>query len=133
MEYWEKWIPIRGLPSTLYNDSLIDNSDGITLEFSDENEQNKIIVKFDGCVLSYRNTDEGSLGKIFKFLDKQYGTDFYANWTFFKVKNSEYINWFHEVSLGMYKSEPIEHYVFLTPDDVIEILSTDSPIIEIKK
>ncbi|MER2172572.1 MAG: hypothetical protein ABS938_18300 [Psychrobacillus psychrodurans] len=131
MEHWEKWIPINGLPSKLYNDTLIDNKEGIILDFSDEKNKNKTVVNFEEGVLSYRNTDEGSLLKKLDYLEKQYGTDFYANWTFFKIKNSEYINWFLEESSGIYELNQIEHYVFLTPNDVIEILTTYAPSITI--
>ncbi|WP_070121269.1 hypothetical protein [Bacillus marinisedimentorum] len=132
MEHWERWIPIKGLPSRLYNDTFIDNKEGIILEFSDENDKKKILVKFDEGVLSYRNTDEGSLLKKLNYLDQQYGTDFYSEWTLFKVKNSEYIKWFLEESSGIYEPNQLEHYVFLTPNDVIEILTTYTPSIVIK-
>ncbi|HHY71641.1 MAG TPA: hypothetical protein GX497_00130 [Bacillus bacterium] len=132
MEHWERWIPINGLPSKLYNDTFIDNKEGIILEFSDEKDKSKIVVKFEEGVLSYRNTDEGSLLKKLNYLDQQYGTDFYSEWTLFKVKNSEYIKWFLEESSGIYEPNQLEHYVFLTPNDVIEILTTYTPSIVIK-
>ena len=132
MEHWEKWIPINGLPSKIYNDSFIDSKEGIILEFSDEKHKKKIVIKFEDGVLSYRNTDEGSLLKKLNYLDQRYGTDFYCEWTLFKVKNSEYINWFLEESFGIYKPNQVEHYVFLTPNDVIEILTTYTPSVVIK-
>ncbi|KXG10247.1 hypothetical protein AT864_00838 [Anoxybacillus sp. P3H1B] len=132
MEHWERWIPINGLPSKLHNDTFVDNKEGIILEFSDEKDKKKIVVKFEEGVLSYRNTDEGSLLKKLNYLDQQYGTDFYSNWTLFKVKNSEYIKWFLEESSGIYEPNQLEHYVFLTPNDVIEILATYTPSIVVK-
>lgn len=132
MEHWERWIPINVLPSTLYNDTFIDTKAGTILEFSDQEEKQKIVITFGDGVLSFRNTDEGSLLKKLSYLDNQYGTDFYSEWTLFKVKNSEYISWFLEESSGIYEPNQVVHYVFLTPNDVIEILSTYTPNIVIK-
>ena len=86
---------------------------------------------FDGGVLSYRNTDEGSLFKTLSFLEETYGTDFYSDWSFFIVNHSEYIDWSNEESISI-DEKGMKDYVFLTPDDVIEILSTYPPSIEIK-
>ena len=78
MERWKKWIPIDDLPQTIYNEHILDNSEGITLLFSDVIGNKNIEVFFDGGVLSYRNTDEGSLFKTLSFLEETYGTDFYS-------------------------------------------------------
>lgn len=132
MEHWERWIPINGLPSKLYNDAFIDSKEGIILEFSDEKDKKKIVVKFEDGVLSYRNTDEGSLLKKLNYLEQQYGTDFYSEWTLFKITNSEYINWFLDESSGIYEPNQVEHYVFFTPNDIIEILTTYTPSVIIR-
>ncbi|PLR81430.1 hypothetical protein CVD25_20300 [Bacillus canaveralius] len=132
MEHWERWIPINGVPSKLYNDTFIDSKEGIILEFSDEKNKKKFVVKFEDGVLSYRNTDEGSLLKKLNYLDQQYGTDFYSEWTLFKVTNSEYINWFLDECSGIYEPNQVEHYVFFTPNDIIEILTTYTPSVVIR-
>ena len=48
------------------------------------------------------------------------------------MKNSEYLSWFLEESSGIYESNKVEHYVFFTPNDVIEILSTYTPSVIIE-
>lgn len=94
MEHWERWEPLSGIPTKLYNDSLVDSEDGFIMEFSDENFEKRVIVRFEEGVLSYRNTDEGSLLKTWYKLDRQYNGSFYSNWSLFKVKNSKYLKWF---------------------------------------
>ncbi|BAD63734.1 hypothetical protein ABC1196 [Shouchella clausii KSM-K16] len=89
LEHWERWVPTNGIPSRLYNDTFIDNKEGIVLEFSDEKDKKKMVVKFEKGVLSYRNTDEGSLLRKLNYLEQQYGSDFYSEWTLFKVINSD--------------------------------------------
>ncbi|TCS93246.1 hypothetical protein [Hazenella coriacea] len=87
----------------------------------------KIVFKFEEGVLSYRNTDEGSLIKKLYYLDQHYDTAFYSEWTLFKVKHSDYLGWFLEDSSGIYESNKVEHYVFITPNEVIEIISANLP------
>ncbi|MCG3089818.1 hypothetical protein [Sporosarcina cyprini] len=131
MERWERWIPIFGLPPRLFNDSFLDSKEGIILEFSDENNQKKVEFKFEDGVLAYRNIDEGSLLKRLNYLDQHYGVDFYSEWTLFKVTNSEFMNWFLDESSGIYEPNQLIHYVFFTPNDVIEILTTYTPSVVI--
>lgn len=131
MEIWQKWIPKQDMPTVLYNESLVDDKNGFILTFEDEPNKKKLIVTFDGRVLSYRNTDEGSLLVMLKFLDEHYGVEFYGQWSLFEVKNSEYIKWFLHQSSGIYTKEEVKHYVFLTPFDVIEVLTTKTPGVEI--
>src|SRR5699024_6842317 len=121
-ERWKKWMPVKGLPPKMYNNLLVDGEEGVILNFSDENDTKRIIVKFDGNVLSYRNTDEGSLMKMLIFLDENYGSSLYYNWSIFKATNTAYINWFLEESFGIYKAAEIHHYIFLTPLDVMKVL-----------
>ncbi len=49
----------------------------------------------------------------------------------FIVNHSEYMDLFNEESISIYEKE-MKLYVFLTPDDVIEVLSTYPPSIEVK-
>src|SRR5699024_12208946 len=121
----KKWMPVKGIATKMYYNLLVDVEEGVILNFVDEYDTKRIIVKFDGNVLSYRNTDEGSLMKMLIFLDVNYGSSFYGNWSIFKAANTAYINWFLEESSGIYKPDEIHHYIFLTPHDVIEVLSTD--------
>jgi hypothetical protein len=131
MEQWEKWCPVIGIPKRIYKESLFDNESGLIITFKAEDNQKKLIVNFDGIVVSYRNTDEGALIKTLDYLDKNYGQLFYSEWSLFKVQNSTYIQWLKEESLGIYESQEIYHYVFYTPDEAIEVLATYTPIVNI--
>lgn len=77
---------------------------------------------FDGLVLSYRNTDEGTLLRTLEHLHKHDGVDFFGDWTLFQVTDSNYLKWIAEESENMYeKIYDIQHYVFLTSHDVIRV------------
>lgn len=131
-ENWKSWNPIQDLPKEIYNDSLIDDTEGLVIIFSDKDNKNRIIVKFENLVLSYRNTDEGSLLKMLNYLNREYGDSFYIGLPFFIVDNSEYIKWFLDQSSGIYQKQDVKHFVFVTPHDVIEVLSKYEPEIFIE-
>ena len=42
MEQWERWIPISGLPSIIYNETFVDSKEGVILEFSDKTYKKKL-------------------------------------------------------------------------------------------
>lgn len=130
MNEWEKWIPLESIPARLYKESLIDDGDSLRIIVSDETEGQKYSFLFDGLLLSYRNSDEGSRIRMLEHLDKHYAHLEYGNWTLFKMKNSSYLEWFAQESFERYEGMgEVEHYVFLTSNDVIEVLSVDPPTI----
>ncbi|WP_214874772.1 hypothetical protein [Exiguobacterium sp. CH10] len=130
MNEWEKWIPLESIPARLYKESLIDDGDSLRIIVSDETEGQKYSFLFDGLLLSYRNSDEGSRIRMLEHLDKHYAHLEYGNWTLFKMKKSSYLEWFAQESFERYEGMgEVEHYVFLTSNDVIEVLSADPPTI----
>ncbi len=132
-EEWTRWVPMQGLPSKMYLERLIDDRDGMSLLLTNKDESCILSVLFDGLVLSYRNTDEGRRLKTINFLDEKYGADFYTKWSLFKVVDSSYSQWFKQETYSIYSGYNIEHYVFLTCDDVVEVLSTFEPQVSISK
>ena len=126
-EEWAKWEPLEGVSSKMYIEKLVNDKNGTLLVFKSEDDNDTIQVLFQNSILSLRSTDEGRRLKTINFLEEKYGTDFYAKWTFFKVANSTYVEWFNQETYDIYTSYNIEHYVFMTSDDVVEILSTYEP------
>lgn len=127
MEKWERWTVNPEIPAKLYLQALIDDKDGLRLVFTDTHE-NTYTFLFDELVLSYRHTDEGTLIRTLEHLYKHYDTDFFSNWTLFQVTDSSYLKWLAEESTNIYETVyNIQHYVFLTSNDVIEVLSTEPP------
>lgn len=128
-EIWERWEPVKNFPEEIYLESLTDNKNGVTLQFETPDDRT-ILINFDSGVLSYRNTDEGDLYQTICDLDKKYGSDFYSKWSLSKIRHSSYLKWFKSEGCGKWDdNDEIEHYVFITPNDVVEILSSYSPSI----
>lgn len=83
----------------------------------------KITLSFE-WIYSLRVTDEGNLLKMLDHFNGKMTTGIY------KVENSSYLEWFHEQSENIH-DEVIEHYLIVTIDEVIEVLASVEPSIEI--
>jgi hypothetical protein len=127
VEKWSKWDSEKNLPDKMYLERLIDDKSGVSIELKSEDESVTIMVNFEDSVVSYRNSDEGRRLRTIEFLDKEYGKDFYSKWSLFKVDNSSYVKWINQETYDMYADYNIEHYVFLTANDIVDILSTYAP------
>lgn len=123
---WKKWTPeLENVPEKLYLKELKDNYDGLTLLFKLEKEDSKYLKVFFDAALSYRNTDEGDLLKSMYCLSHDESIE--SPRLFFTVENSQYLKWFHDESYNIRADEHITHYVFVTPDDVVDVLALDAP------
>ncbi|WP_114194166.1 hypothetical protein [Edaphovirga cremea] len=94
----------------------------LVLASSHADKTKKIRVVFD-WIHSFRVTDEGDLLKMQDELNGQMLTGIY------KVEGSYYLTWFNEQSANIHDGDPIDHYLIVTGDDVIDVLSSVSPII----
>ena len=129
---WIKWEPIEGLSSKYYINSILDGLEGLIVVLSDANDENKKVkVVFEDSVHTYRSTDESFRQSTINDLDEIYGTQFYSDWTFFKVTNSEYMQWLSAQSYSIIDSEPLIHFIFLAVDSVVDIIATYEPKVEL--
>lgn len=116
------------LGDDIFQNILLENfrysSSSLELIVSLENcgEYIKVKILFD-WVYSFRVTDEGDL---LKMQDEQKGemlTGLYF------VEESQYLEWFNEQSANIH--DDVVHYMLATVDDVIDILSSVEPSIEL--
>ncbi len=131
VEKWIKWEPDKKLPDKVFLKRLIDDKNGVLLELASEDEANIIIVSFAESVVSLRNSDETRRLRTIEFLDKIYGRDFYAKWSFFKVNQSSYVKWLSQETYDIYADHNIEHYVFLAANGIVDVLSTYAPNVSV--
>ncbi|MEV2911262.1 hypothetical protein ABNF65_22305 [Paenibacillus larvae] len=131
-EKWGRWEPKVGLSSKYYVESLSDSIKGFRILLSDVNdEKKKIEVTFKESVHAYRSTDESFRQSSINIIDEKYGTEFYAEWTFFKVNNSKYIQWLSEQSYGIAESETLIHFSFVARDSIVDVIAAYEPEIKI--
>jgi hypothetical protein len=127
----EKWIiwdsQIENFPDKIYLDNLTDNKDGLVLNFSNEDGDKTIKIIFEDSVMSYRNNDESYMLRTINYVSEVYGSSFMKKNSIFIVENSPYIEWFNSESYDIYKDYDLRHFVFMTPNDIVEVISTYPP------
>ncbi|MCE0829013.1 hypothetical protein LVQ78_23805 [Buttiauxella sp. A2-C2_NF] len=85
---------------------------------------NKFKVVFD-WIHSFRLTDEGDLLKMQEEQNGEMLTGIYV------VDKSTYLEWFTDQSIGIHDGESITHYLIVTSNDVIDVLSSVTPLISV--
>jgi hypothetical protein len=118
-----KWEPLKDIPNLLYLEGLHHDYEGFRLILRDDKSGQVLRITFDPP-LTYRNTDEGDLILFFK------NCKLPEKWPLFKMKNSNYLKWFHEQSLNIREDEKPIHYLIITPDDCIDVISSFTPRVE---
>lgn len=120
----EQWNPVGDLKGPFYLMSLVDNKDGLSLRLNGEGVDETIIIIFQNP-FSYKNADEGKLLKSLR--------DGKIRGGFFKFRQSEYIDWLHEETFNQWKKNELVHYAIYTPNDCIDILSLNEPVVKVDK
>jgi hypothetical protein len=86
--------------------------------------------------MSFRSTNEQMMLRFDDTFGKLRNKKFpnYV-WSLFKMKNSDYIEWFNEQHLNIYINiaSKLEHYVFVTEDEILEVINDNPPTIIIEK
>lgn len=127
-EQWIKWEPISHLAANYYVESISESLDGFFLIlFNSENRQDKVMVKFTRSVDSFRRTTETFTYLTIDSLDDRYGANFYVNWAFFKIKNSQYLKWMNEQSYGISEERNFMHFCFLAVDSIVDVIANYEP------
>lgn len=131
-EIWERWTPIE-LDKNMYKACYVQLIDfeGLEIHLVFNDTEDLLNIKFVHPVLAYQNIDEGRRLKTLEYLSENYDSQFYTDWTLFEVKNSSYLTWFHTESFGINEDENVFHYLILTENDVVDILSLYKPRLEI--
>lgn len=131
MEEWNYWKPIQELSGKYYIDFLAISEERLMIQLSNENKVQKVEFIFDGTIDAYRYTNESFCFTIFAELSEKYGDDFYQNWSFFKIINSNYLQWLSKKS-GTWANEfSFMHFCILGGDEVIDVLARYEPKVTI--
>ncbi len=132
-EQWERWDPMPGLLKKYYAEKVIETPNGFSLMLIgyEKNQESEILLDFGKSVKAYRNVYETFRDNLIIDLDEKYGTGFYGEWTFFKVKNSEYFNLIEKKFLGTSPNASFSHFCLILAESVIDIIAYDEPKITV--
>ena len=127
MEEWRKW-EVENVPKGEYEImKIVQDIDGTRIEMEDDVNTIQVIY---GFVLGIRIFDEGTrLKTIMETQHKHSDRGFFVNWPFYKVEDSELKKWIVEESYKIYEHHECMHIAIVTPNDVVDILSTYEPTI----
>jgi len=122
----EPWILIDGIQDQImFIEAIHDDYEGFRILLQGENKNSNMLrIVFDNK-LSYRNTNESYLLKIWHTNRKEIlGKVFYI------ISNSSYIDFFHEMTGNIYNDWNLKHYAIYTITDCLDIISCYPPKIE---
>jgi len=114
----KNYKPIFDIKKKVFLDALVDDYSGLSLYFSFNDATEKFKIFFDSYI-SFRNSDESERFNSLAKMDK--------NVYFFEAYHSEYIEWITNESQGIRSSENLKHFIFITDNDIIEVLSLHKP------
>jgi hypothetical protein len=105
---------------------FLDDKKGFTVKLTDSmGADAKYAVNF-GWVYSYKVSNESFRLRL---LDELHKDNLYKNHQFFFVENSEWISWLHTETQRVYEGHNIKHYLIITSEDVIDVLSEHEPTV----
>ncbi len=119
-KYFAIWQDIVGNHRFELN-SLLDAEGKVCLELNDDMNRKFTIVS-ENC-LSYRRIDEGDALIGIDDLMASAGT---AK-VFYRVEESDFLQWFHMQSDGIYKNKNLQHFSICTSNDIIDLITCDIP------
>lgn len=121
----EKWnVNTFDFPKTIYLKALYDDSKGLRLIVKKEKEDEYYLIHFDQYIC-YRNSDESERIKFFNS-----NRTIREPWSLFILNTSDFIDWIVEESLEIHiQRNELTHYLIITPDDIVDIISTTTPLI----
>jgi hypothetical protein len=119
---FRKWKPFAEYPDELYCEGIHDDYEGIRILIRKDRKDSMRRIKFDH-VFGYRVADESYKLKTIEALPD----DGSIEGPFFILEESDYLEYFHEETLGIYRDMGIEHYCIYLCNDCIDVLSSYEP------
>lgn len=129
-EEWTRWEPIVGLANKYDVEFIFDGAKGLTIRlYQDSQFEKKVDIIFEHYADAYRHTNESFRIDVMHTLTQKYGREFYGEWTFFKVKKSEYLQWLSEESADYSDKFPFVHFCLMGTDSIIDIIARYEPVV----
>ena len=132
-EIWSRWQPNTAVLDGNYHITKVDdNNKNFKIMLQHEHTMQQVEIIFADLVLASRHVDEGLRFILFSELSTKYGDDFYAQWAFFKVTNSEFLEWLSVYSGTVSDQLNLTHFVIKGTDSLLDIVASYEPEIKIQ-
>lgn len=119
------WMPLKDIPTPMYVEAIHDDYEGFRILLKGESPSSKVLrVTFEDN-LSYRNTDESYLLRIWHSNKKEV-----MGKIFYMVENSSYIDFFYNMTEGFYSEWKLSHYAIYTVSDCVDVISASPPTVK---
>ncbi|MBC1488049.1 hypothetical protein HCJ52_04910 [Listeria sp. FSL L7-1485] len=132
MEIWKDTF-IKQIPKDEYTIDLNNGEEeGLKIVLNGENDGHKVLLDF-GAVSSYRLLDEGIVLNENLFNQdevEKYKKDNFQS-TIYKIENGEFSKFINGISNDMFDVYDMKHFMIITLNYVIEVVSSFEPTIEI--
>lgn len=131
-EKWTQWKPLEGLANEydIISITLAGKEFKILLGDARDDSPDVRISYNDYFISEFRSTSETFRLSTISYLDKKYGGDFYSEWSFFKIEDSQYLKWLSEQSYGISDDCRLTHFCILTDDDFFDFIASKEPKVE---
>jgi hypothetical protein len=133
-EKWTQWKPLVDAANKYYIESISIKVDEFKILLVDAvGDSPKVSIFFPHFINNFRINDEGFRLLTIAYLNKNYEGNFYSEWTFFKIENSEYLKWISEQSYGISDDCRLVHFCILTDDEIFDFVASSEPKVEFIK
>lgn len=115
------------LPQNAYIIGLQDNSNGLSIFIGDDDKKEEVVTEINfKYPEAYMNIDEGCRLTLLDNLPPP------PLCTIYKIENSKFLEFFHRENKYLYVGfKNITHYLILTSDDCIDVLSEVEPTVNL--
>ena len=130
LETWTQLIINSKLTGKYYLSGIRDdlNALNLFLRRADDLQEIKLIYT---TMWGYSNLCEQLRGTLIQSLTKRYGVDFHTKHSFFKIENSQYLKWLAVQSRGFSRDLPLQHFVIMGVDYIVDVIAQDYPQVQI--
>jgi hypothetical protein len=111
---WKIWHPKENLLEKYRIDTVDGIEEELTIRLSNEINNKKLLIKWEVA-----NSYTYSNGQFNNELSESFDL---TKWTFFKTKNSKYIEWVREQSWYLYEKWLFDHFVIVGSNAVLDII-----------
>jgi hypothetical protein len=127
-----RWYPIEGIGERYWLESVSDTIKELRFIFHKDTRKNtKVHISSEFGVYSYKITNESLKLEPFVYLDNPEDIDRDIVWCFYIVENSSYLRLMSKESGTVSEAYGLKHYCIMTENDIIDIISTCVPIVEL--